>query len=77
MFDILDLIIKDNDFGCFTLQFNSSLEHCVNANIYIYIPDIPVSSADCTYSHPIIGTHSFTISSPLGRIQHLCISLQL
>ena len=36
-----------------------------------------VGSADCTIYTPGIGTHSFTVSSPLGRIQHLRTLLQL
>ena len=43
----------------------------VNVNVHVYSPDIPVGSADCTIYTPGIGTHSFTVSSPLGRIQHL------
>ena len=39
-----------------------------------YSPDIP---ADCTIYTPGIGTHSITVSSPRGRIQHLCTLLQL
>ena len=38
---------------------------------HVYSPDIPVSSADCTMYTPGIGTRSFTVSSPLWRIQHL------
>ena len=37
----------------------------------IYSTDIPVGSADCIVYTPGIGTRSFTVSSPLGRIQHL------
>ena len=43
----------------------------VNVNVHVYSPDIPVGSANCTIYAPGIGTHSFTVSSPLGRIQHL------
>ena len=43
----------------------------VNVNVHVYSLDIPVGSADCTIYTPGIGTHSFTVSSPLGRIQHL------
>ena len=32
--------------------------------------DIPVGSADFTIYTPSIGTLSYTVSSPLGRIQH-------
>ena len=49
----------------------------VNVNVHVYSPGIPVGSADCTIYTPGIGTHSFTVSSPLGRIQHLRPSLQL
>ena len=49
----------------------------VNVNVHVYSPDIPVGSADCTIYTPGIGTHSFTISSPPGRIQHLRTLLQL
>ena len=39
----------------------------INANVHVYSLDIPMSSADCTiYIYaPGIGTHSFTVSSPL------------
>ena len=46
-------------------------------NAHAYSPDIPVGSADCTIYTPGTGTHSFTVSSPLGRIQHLHTLLQL
>ena len=49
----------------------------VNVNVHVYSPDIPVGSADCTIYTPGIGTHSFTVSSSLGRIQHLRTLLQL
>ena len=48
-----------------------------NVNIHVYSPDIPAGSADFTIYTPGIGTHSFTVSSPLGRIQHLHTFLQL
>ena len=48
-----------------------------NVNVHVYSPDIPVASADCTTYTPGIETHSFTVSSPLGRIQHLRTLLQL
>ena len=51
--------------------------HIINVNVHVYSPDIPVGSADCTIYTPGIGTHSFTVSSPLGRIQHLRTLLQL
>ena len=47
----------------------------VNVNVHVYRPDIPVSSVDCTNYTLGIATHSFAVSSPLGRIQHLCILL--
>ena len=49
----------------------------VIVNVHVYSPDIPVGSADCTIYSPGIGTHSFTVSSSLGRIQHLHTLLQL
>ena len=48
-----------------------------NCKVHVYSPDIPVGSADCTMYTPGIGTHSFIVSSPLGRIQHLLAVLQL
>ena len=55
----------------FSMQLN------VNVNVHVYSPDIPVGPADCTIYTPAIGTHSFTVISPLGRIQHLRTLLQL
>ena len=49
----------------------------VNVNIHVYSPDIPVGSTGCTIYTPVIGTHSFIVSSPLGRIQNLATLLQL
>ena len=49
----------------------------INVNVHVYSPDIPIGSADCTIYTPGIGTHSITVSSPLGRIQHLRTLLQL
>ena len=49
----------------------------VNVNLHAYSQDTPLGSADCTIYTPGIGTHSFTVSSPLGRIQHLRTLLQL
>ena len=49
----------------------------INVNVHVYSTDIPVGSADCTIYTPGIGTYSFTVSSPLGRIQHLHTLLQL
>ena len=43
----------------------------VNVNVHVCSTDIPVGSADCTIYSPSTGTFSFTVSSPLGRIQHL------
>ena len=40
----------------------------INVNVYVYCPDIAVRSADCTVYTPGIGTHSVTVSSPLGTI---------
>ena len=51
--------------------------YILNVNVHVYSLDIPVGSADCTIYTPGIGTHSFTVSSPLGRIQHLRTVLQL
>ena len=53
------------------------IDQNANANVHVYSPDIPIGSADCTIYTPGIGTHSFTVSSPLGRIQHLRTLLQL
>ena len=37
----------------------------LKVQIYVYSPDIPVSSADVTLILPLgVGTHSFTFSSP-------------
>ena len=44
----------------------------VNVNVHVHSPDIPMSSADCTIYNPGIGTYSFIVSSPLGRMH--CIS---
>ena len=57
--------------------YMSNLVINVNVNVHVYSPDIPVGSADCTIYTPGIGTHSFTVSSPLGSIQHLRTLLQL
>ena len=43
----------------------------LNGNVHVSSPDIPI------VHNPSSGIHSFTISSNLGRIQHLCIHLQL
>ena len=47
------------------------LHDVINVNVHVYSPDIPVGSTDYTICNPGIGTHSFTVSFPLGRIQHL------
>ena len=60
-----------------TIMISSERKVNVNVNVHVYSPDIPVGSADCTIYTPGIGTHSFTVSSPLGRIQHLRTLLQL
>ena len=44
--------------------------------MHVYRLDITVSSVDCTIYTPGIGTYSFTVFSPLWRIQHLLILLQ-
>ena len=61
------------------VNYNSVRVVNVNVHVYIYSPesDIPVSSADWPIYIPGIGPHSFTFSSPLERIQYLCILLQL
>ena len=43
----------------------------------VYSLKSPLSSADFTIYAPGIGTLSYTVSSPLGRIQHLRTLLQL
>ena len=64
-----------------TLWTSSVTDCCMlvkcKCKVYVYSPDIPVGSADCIGYTPGIGTHSFTVSSPLGRIQHLASLLQL
>ena len=49
----------------------------VNINVSVYSLKSPLSSADFTIYAPGIGTFSYTVSSPLVRIQHLRILLQL
>ena len=49
----------------------------ININMSVYSLKSPLSSADFTIYAPGIGTLSYTISSPLGRIQHLRTLLQL
>ena len=49
----------------------------VNVNVSVYCLKSPLSSADFTIYAPGIGTLSYTVSSPLGRIQHLRTLLQL
>ena len=48
-----------------------------NVNVSVYSLKFPLSSADFTIYAPGIGTLSYTVSSPLGRIQHLRTLLQL
>ena len=48
-----------------------------NVNVSVYSLKSPLSSADFTIYAPGIGTLSYTVSSPLGRIQHLRTLLQL
>ena len=40
----------------------------LDVNVCVYSPDVPTSSIRL-YNFPGIGTHSFTVSPPLGRIQ--------
>ena len=49
----------------------------VSVNVSVYSLKSPLSSADFTIYAPGIGTLSYTVSSPLGRIQHLRTLLQL
>ena len=49
----------------------------INVNVSVYSLKSPLSSADFTIYAPGIGTLSYTVSSPLGRIQHLRTLLQL
>ena len=49
----------------------------INVNVSVYSLKTPLSSADFTIYAPGIGTLSYTVSSPLGRIQHLRTLLQL
>ena len=49
----------------------------VNVNVSVYSLKSPLSSADFTIYAPGIGTLSYTVSSPLGRIQHLRTLLKL
>ena len=49
----------------------------VNLNVSVYSLKSPLSSADFTIYAPGIGTLSYTVASPPGRIQHLCTLLQL
>ena len=45
--------------------------------VSVYSLKSPLSSADCTMYTLGIGTLSYTVSSRLGRIQHVRILLQL
>ena len=49
----------------------------VNVNVSVYGLKSPLNSADFTIYAPGIGTFSYTVSSSLGRIQHLRTLLQL
>ena len=49
----------------------------VNVNVSVYSLKSPLSSADFTIYASGIVTLSYTVSSPLGRIQHLRTLLQL
>ena len=49
----------------------------VNVNVSVSSLKSPLSSADFTIYASGIGTLSYTVSSPLGRIQHLRTLLQL
>ena len=48
-----------------------------NTELELFELTSPLSSADFTIYAPGIGTLSHTVSSPLGRIQHLRTLLQL
>ena len=39
----------------------------LDINAHVYCRDIPIGSSDCIIYFPGIGTHYFTVSSPLGR----------
>ena len=60
-----------------TTQSIPLIEVNVNVNVSVYSLKSPLSSADFTIYAPGIGTLSYTVSSPLGRIQHLRNLLQL
>ena len=49
----------------------------VNVNVSVYSLKSPLSSTDFTIYAPGIVTLSYTVSSPLRRIQHLHTLLQL
>ena len=49
----------------------------VNVNVSVYSLKSPLSAADFTIYAPGIVTLSYTVSSPLGRIQHSHTLLQL
>ena len=59
------------------LAVGYDLEINVNVNVSVYSVKSPLSSADFTIYAPGTGTLSYTVSSPLGRIQHLRTLLQL
>ena len=61
-----------------TLEISNDIKHKnVNVNVSVYSLKSPLSSADFTIYAPGIGTLSYTVSSPVGRIQHLRTLLQL
>ena len=49
----------------------------INVHVHVSSLGIPMKSVDYTISTFGIRTHSITVSSPLGKIQHLCTLLQL
>ena len=63
--------------SCDWANRQSSAKANVIVNVHVYSPDIPVSSVDCSIDILGIETYYLTVSSPLGRIQHLYTLLQL
>ena len=70
------VILMYNNLGHCEYKFAISMIN-VNVNVSVYSLKSPLSSADFTIYAPGIGTLSYTVSSPLGRIQHLRTLLQL
>ena len=66
-----------HDKGVFCVSWKGIRLENVNVNVSVYSLKSPLSSADFTIYAPGIGTLSYTVSSPLGRIQHLRTLLQL